>query len=284
MRIACLALLAAVSCLAQRSLQQSDWTKPTTPHRIVGSVYYVGTYDLACFLITSPEGHILINTGLADSTTQIRKNIETLGFRFSDIRILLTNQGHFDHVAAMAEIKDSTAARLLATEADKEVLENGGASDFYLGKEYAFKPVKVDGIVSDGMEISIGRERPVRLRAHLTPGHTKGSVSYSMAVRENGRIYNVVIANIPTTIGAKLVNNTKYPGIATDYERSFRVLRALACDIFLAAHASQYRLHEKYKGKYDPDVFIDPEGLKRAVTESEAKFRAQLKQEQSEVR
>jgi metallo-beta-lactamase class B len=283
-RTAILALLAVVSCLAQRSFEQSDWTKPMTPHRIVGSVYYVGTYDLACFLITSSDGHILINTGLADSAAQIRRNVETLGFKFSDIRILLTNQAHFDHVAAMAEIKNSTGARLFATEADKSVLEDGGAGDFYLGTEYTFKPVKVDVVVKDGMEISIGRERPVRLRAHLTPGHTKGSVSYSMVVPENGRTYNVVIANVPTTIGAKLINNPKYPAIASDYERSFRVLRALACDIFLAAHASQYRLHEKYKGKYDPDAFIDPEGLKRAVAESETKFRAQLRQEQAKVR
>lgn len=284
MRTASIALIAVLSCLAQRSFEQSDWTKPMTPHRIVGSVYYVGTYDLACFLITSPDGHILINTGLANSTTQIRKNVETLGFKFSEIRILLTNQAHFDHVAAMAEIKNLTGAKLLATEADKDVLENGGASDFYLGKEYTFRPVKVDGVVKDGMEIPIGRERPVRVRAHLTPGHTKGSVSYSLVVPENGRTYNVVIANIPTTIGAKLINNPKYPGIASDYERSFRVLRALACDIFLAAHASQYGLHDKYKGKYDPDAFVDSEGLQRAVTESEAKFRTQLKQEKVEVR
>ena len=255
-----------------------------TPHRIVGPVYYVGTYDLACFLITSPQGHILINTGLADSTAQIRKNVETLGFKLSDIRILLTNQAHLDHVAAMAEIKSLTGARMFATEADKPVLEDGGASDFYLGKEYTFKPVKVDVVLKDGMEISVGSVGRVVLRAHVTPGHTKGSVSYSMVIRENGRIYNVVIANIPTTIGAKLVNNPKYPGIAQDYERSFRVLRALACDIFLAGHASQYRLQDKYKGKYDPDAFVDPEGLKRAVAESEAKFRAQLKQEQAQVR
>jgi metallo-beta-lactamase class B len=281
MRVACIALIAAVSCLAQRSFEQSDWTKPMTPHRIVGPVYYVGTYDLACFLIASPAGHILINTGLADSTAQIRKNVESLGFKFSEIAILLTNQAHFDHVAAMAEIKKLTGAQLLATEGDKAVLEDGGASDFYLGKEYAFKPVKVDDVVKDEMEISSGR---VRLRAHLMPGHTKGSVSYSMVVPENGRTYNVVIANIPTTIGAKLVNNSKYPGIAADYERSFRVLRALACDIFLAAHASQYRLHDKYKGKYAPDAFVDPEGLKRSVAENETKFRQQLKQEQARVR
>ena len=284
MRVAYIAFLAAVSCCAQRSFDQNDWTKPTTPHRIVGPVYYVGTYDLACFLITSPEGHILINTGLADSTAQIRKNVETLGFKFSDIRILLTNQAHFDHVAAMAEIKKLTGARLLATEADRPVLEDGGASDFYLGKEYTFKPVKVDVVLKDRMEISVGGAGRVVLRSHLTPGHTKGSVSYSTVVRENGRTYNVVIANVPTTIGAKLVNNPKYPEIAGDYERSFRVLRALACDIFLAGHASQYRLHDKYKGKYDPDAFVDPEGLKRAVAESEAKFRAQLKQERAQVR
>jgi metallo-beta-lactamase class B len=277
-----LALLAlACAAYGQRSFEQSDWTKPFPPHRIVGPVYYVGTADLACFLITSPKGHILINTGVADSAALIRRNIETLGFKPDDIKILLTNQAHFDHVAAMAELKKQTGARFMATEADKAVLEDGGRSDFFLGKDFQFAPVKVDEVLQDRQVISIG---DVRLNTHLTPGHTRGSVTYSMRVRENGRDYSVVFANIPTVIGAKLVGNEKYPSIAADFSRSFRVQKALACDIFLAGHGSQYRMRDKFKPSYDPNAFVDLEGYKRAVADAESKFEEQLRKEQGKVR
>jgi metallo-beta-lactamase class B len=277
-----LVLLAlALIAYGQPKIDRSDWTKPFPPHRIVGPVYYVGTADLACFLITSPKGHILINTGLVDSTAQIRKNIETVGFKTADIKILLTNQAHFDHVAAMAEVKKQTGARMMATEPDKAVLEDGGASDFFLGKDFLFAPIKVDEVLQDGQVIAMG---DVSLNTHLTPGHTRGSVTYSMRVREGGRDYNVIFANIPTVIGAQLVGNPKYPSIAADYARSFRVQKALACDIFLAGHGSQYRLREKYKPSYDPSAFVDPEGYKRAIAEAEAKFTEQLTREQRKLR
>ena len=279
-RILGLLALGAVA-YGQKNIQPEDWVKPFPPHRVVGPVYYVGTADLACFLITTTKGHILINTGLVDSTAQIRKNIETLGFKPADIRILLTNQAHFDHVAAMAEIKKQTGAKFMATEPDKAVLEDGGRSDFFLGEDFRFVPVKVDEVLQDRQVISLG---DVRLNTHLTPGHTRGSVTYSMRVRENARDYNVVFANIPTVIGAKLVGNQKYPSIAADYARSFRVQKALACDIFLAGHGSQYRMRDKYKPSYNPDAFVDPDGYHRAVAEAETKFQEQLRKEQGKVR
>jgi len=274
--------LAATTAFPQKTFEQNDWTKPFPAHRIVGPVYYVGTTDLACFLITSPQGHILINTGLSDSGPQIRKSIESLGFKVSDVKILLTNQAHFDHVAAMAEIKRETGARLLATQPDKAVLEDGGKSDFFLVKEdYRFTPITVDSTLQDGQVINLG---DIRLTTHLTPGHTRGSVTYSMNVRESDRNYNVVFANIATVIGAKLIGNSKYPGIVQDYNRSFRVQRALACDIFLAAHGAQYRMKEKYKPVYQPGAFVDPDGYKRAIDEAERKFQEQLTSEQGKVR
>jgi metallo-beta-lactamase class B len=271
----------AVGAFGQRKFEQNDWIKPFPAHRIIGPVYYVGTTDLACFLITSSKGHILINTGLADSTTQIRKNIESLGFKPTDVKILLTNQAHFDHVAAMAEMKKQTGAEVMATEGDKPALEDGGRSDFFLGEEYRFAPVKVDAVLTDGQVIQIG---DLRLNTHVTPGHTRGSVTYSMRVRENGRDYNVVFANIGSVIGAKLLNNAKYPSIAKDFERSYRVQRALACDVFLAAHGSQYRMTLKYKPAYSPDAFVDPEGYKSAIAQAENKFKEQLEKEQAKVR
>jgi len=275
------AIALAVVSFGQRSVEQSDWSKPFPPHRIIGPVYYVGTADLACFLITSRQGHILINTGLSDSTPQLRKNIETLGFKVADVKVLLTNQAHLDHVAAMAEMKKLTGARVMVTEGDKALLEDGGKSDFILGPEYRFPPVKADATLKDDEVISLG---DVRLTTRLTPGHTRGSVTYLMRVRENGRDYNVVFANIGSVIGAKLINNPKYPGIAADFERTFRIQRALACDVFLAAHGSQYRMREKYKPSYDPNAFVDPEGYKEAINGAEKKFAAQLRDEQSKVR
>jgi metallo-beta-lactamase class B len=224
----------------------------------------------------------LLNTGLANSAGQIRKSVESLGFRFSDIKILLTNQAHFDHVAAMAEIQKATGARVLATEGDKAALEDGGRSDFFLvDAKYRFAPVKVAAVLQDGEAVKLGG---LELRTHLTPGHTRGSVTYTMTVRENGRDYRVVFANIGSVIGAKLVGNAKYPRIAEDFARTFRVQKALAVDVFLAAHGSQYGMRGKYKGGYQPDAFVDPEGFQRAVAESEGRYLDQLRGEQRGAR
>ena len=278
MRFLGLLSIGASLLFGQRSFTQDDWSKPFPAHRVVGPVYHVGTADLACFLITSPAGHILLNSGLADSAGQIRKNVESLGFKYSDIKVLLTNQAHFDHVAALSEIQKATGARMLATEGDKTVMEDGGKSDFYLtDPQYRFGPVKVHGVLKDGESVKLGENS---LQVHLTPGHTRGSVTYTMNVRENGREYRVVFANIASVIGAKLVGNAKYPAIAQDFERTFRVQKALAVDVFLAAHGSQYGMREKYKGGYNPDAFVDPEGFKRAVAEAEKRFRDQLSAEQ----
>ena len=281
MRLWFVLLLMASAAFGQRSFGQEEWSKPFPPHRVIGPVYYVGTADLACFLITSKGGHILLNTGLAESGALIRKNIESLGFKVSDVKMLLTNQAHFDHVAAMAEMKKVTGAQMVSTQGDKAVLEDGGRSDFFLGKDYFFQPVKVDRVVKDGEVLKLGGNE---LHTHVTPGHTRGSVTYTMRVRENGRDYNVVFANIGSVIGAELVGNAKYPGIAEDFARTFRVQKALACDVFLAGHGSQYRMKEKYKSTYSPDTFVDPEGFKRAVANAETNFLNQLKQERAKVR
>jgi|HigsolmetaAR202D_1030399.scaffolds.fasta_scaffold10359_2 Zn-dependent hydrolases, including glyoxylases len=259
------------------SAQPANWSKPFPAHRIIGNVYYVGTEDLACFLITTPQGHILINTGLEDSVPLIRSSVQSLGFRLEDIKILLVMQAHFDHVAGMAEIQRLTSARMLATDGDAPVLEQGGKGDFL--NLPLFPPVKVHGRLKDGQKIRLGR---TELNVHLTPGHTRGSVSYSMRVVENGRTYNVLFANLNTMIGAKLVGNREYPNIAKDYARSLEIQRKLPCDIFLAAHGSQYGLLKKYKPgqPYRPDTFVDPDGYGKAVEDLGKKFEEQLRREQ----
>jgi metallo-beta-lactamase class B len=262
-----------------------EWTKPFPAHRVVGNIYYVGTYDLACFLIATPQGNILINTGLAGSVPMIRSSIESLGFKLQDTKILLTTQAHYDHVAGMAEMKRLTGARLLATDGDAPVLEDGGKSDYlWTTAEFRFAPVKVDGRIKDGQRISLGG---TELIAYSHPGHTRGSVSYALTIAENGRNYRVLIANMGSiNPGTVLIRNKQYPQISEDYARTFREQKKLECDIFLSSHASQYQLHDKWKPgqAYSPDTFVDPEGYKAAVARAEAAYLEWLAKEKGTKR
>ena len=187
----CLILAVTVSVAAQRE----GWTRPFPGHRVIGNLYAVGTYDLGVFLVTSNDGHFLINTGLEDSTALIRENIESLGFRLEDVKVLLTTQAHWDHTAALAEIKEITGAEMWATAGDAPVLEDGGFSDPHFGGRQSFPPVAVDRIIEDGEVLRLGR---TRLTVLASPGHTAGSVSYTMAMYENGLDYDVIIANMAT--------------------------------------------------------------------------------------
>lgn len=259
----------------------AEWRRPFAAHRVIGNVYYVGTYDLACFLVVTPRGNILINTGLADSATLIRQSIADLGFKLEDVRWLLTTQAHYDHVAAMAEMKRLTGARVLASPADAVLLEDGGKSDFHFGREYGYAPVKVDERIGDGQKLVLGG---VELTAYLHAGHTRGSMSYGLTVNEGGKDYRVLIANMGTiNPGVKLLGNKRYPGIAEDYARTFERQKALACDIFLSSHASQYEMHRKYTpgAAYDAKRFVDPDGYRRAVEGAENAYRRQLAEERA---
>lgn len=255
------------------------WTKPFPAHRVIGNLYAVGMEDLSVFLITTDEGHILINTGLADSTAMIQSNMESLGFRLQDVRILLSMQAHFDHTAALAEIKALTGAEMWGTAKDTRILEDGGFSDPHFGGAQSFEPVKVDRRLADGDVIELG---DVRLTMHDHPGHTEGSSSYSMTVSEGGRDYSVLIANMGTiNPGKKLLVDPTYPGVADDFARTYREQKALDVDVWVAAHGSQYGLLEKYTPgqDYSPDTFVDPEGFVAAVEALEAIYLAQLEEE-----
>ena len=272
-------LIAAIAVLlttAPAAAQPAAWSKPFPGHRVIGNLYAVGTYDLACFLITSDEGHILINTGLAESAPLIRNNVESLGFRLEDVRILLTMQAHYDHAAAFAEIKQATGARLWATAGDAPLLEDGGASDPHFQGEYTFAPVPVDRILRDGEVIELGA---TRLTVVEMPGHTPGSVGYTMTVTENGRDYRVAIANMGSmNPGLRLLEDPTYPGIAEDFAETFRRQKAMDVDVWVAAHASQYGLHDKYRpgDPYSPDTFVDPEGFLELVAHYEELYEKQL--------
>jgi len=279
-----IALLFALPVVAQsNSFLQSNptWVKPFPPFRIAGSLYYVGSEDLAAYLIVTPQGNILINSNLESSPPQIKKAVESLGFKFSDTKILLISHGHFDHCAGSAEIKRLTGAKYEVMDRDVSVVESGGHTDFNYAadKSMWFPPTKVDRILHDGDTVSLGG---TTLTAHLTAGHTKGTTTWTLDEKENGRTLHVVIVGSPNVNpGYKLVNNKTYPQIADDYRHEFEVLKSLPCDVFLGAHGGYFGLSEKYPRwkAEDKNAFIDPAGYKSYIADREQAFESELKKQ-----
>jgi metallo-beta-lactamase class B len=261
----------------------ADWTRPFPPFRMIGNIYWVGSYDLSTYLITTPQGNILINTGVGDTAQQIKASVEQLGFKIADTKILTATHGHFDHVAGMAELKKMTGARLVVSEGDKELLESGGKADFRFGEVPGarFPPVTVDQTFKDGEKISLGG---TELTAHLHAGHTKGATSFTLTVQESGKSYRVIIANMASINPGVTVNGmANYPNITADYARTFRAQKELNSDVWLASHAAQFGMHEKYKpgDVYNPDRFVDPKGFQAAVQKLEKAYLDQLARERS---
>jgi len=271
-------LLLAGSALAQGS---PDWTEPFPPFRIAGNLYYVGTKGLANYLITTPQGNILINSDLESNVPMIRASIEKLGFKFKDTKVLLISHAHWDHDAGSAKIKEMTGASYMVMDGDVPVVESGGKTDFQYGsnRDFLYPPTKVDRVLHDGDEVRLGG---AVLVAHLTPGHTKGCTTWTMRVAEGGKTYDVVIVGSPNVNpGYKLVNNKIYPQIAADYERMWSVLKSLPCDIFLGAHGDYFGLEEKYALLRDgaANPFIDPRGYMKFVTQKEQAFRTEFEKQ-----
>jgi metallo-beta-lactamase class B len=261
--------------------QNPEWTKPFPPFKILGNIYWVGTYDLSTYLITTPQGNILINSGLAETVPLIKAGVEQLGFKMSDTKILLATHGHFDHVAGMAALKKMTGAQMMMSEQDAELLESGGKADFRFGDspEARFTPVTVDRKLKDGDTISLGG---TVITAHHHPGHTKGATSFTLDVREGGKDYRVGIVNMGSiNPGVKVTGMPKYPGIMQDYARTFHDQKEMKIDVWLASHAAQFKLHEKYKpgDAYNADRFVDPKGFREAVEKLEQTYQDQLKKE-----
>jgi metallo-beta-lactamase class B len=256
----------------------AEWTEAVPPFRIAGNLYYVGSKGLANYLITTPQGHILINSDLEANVPMIRASVEKLGFKFTDIKILLISHAHWDHNAASATIKKLTGASYMVMDADVANVESGGKTDFHYSKDpdTLYPPTKVDRVLHDGDQVKLG---DALLVAHLTPGHTKGCTTWTMKVSDAGKTYDVVIVGSPNVNdGYKLVNNAAYPTIASDYERMFTVLKSLPADIFLGAHGSYFDMEAKYArlkpGAANP--FLDPDGYKKFVTQKEREFRDEL--------
>jgi metallo-beta-lactamase class B len=222
--VAVVFLFSALSTHAQR---QPSWTEPVAPFRVIANVHYVGTADLTSYLITTPAGHVLLDAPLEENVPHILGAIRELGFDPADVEIMIGSHAHHDHAGGFARIKEATGARLLLSRADAELVERGGRDDFAFGDRSAFTPAKVDGFVEDGDVVELGG---ARLRAVLTPGHTKGGTSWLMDVEEGGETYRVLFANSLSAPGYDLRDNEKYPSIMDDYRTSFDRLAAMEAE------------------------------------------------------
>jgi len=272
-----------------RAQENPDWTIPMDPFRIAGNLYYVGSKDLASYLIVTPRGNILINPGLEASVPLIRTSVEKLGFRFGDIRILLISHAHFDHDAGGAEVKRLTGARYMVMDGDVPVVESGGEQDFAYGAAIGtpasrYPAAKVDRVLHDGDEVHLGG---VVLVAHKTPGHTRGCTTWTLRLEDRGRPLDVVIVGSwNVNPGFRLVDrpdkSASYPGIAADYRHTFSVLKGLPCDVFLGAHGAYFAMLAKMnalRAGTTENVWVDPVGYQAAVAERKAAFETEYRRQ-----
>ena len=277
-----LALLASAGSLWAQT--DPAWTEPFPPFRIAGNLYYVGSKGLANYLVTTAQGHILVNSDLEANVPLIQASVEKLGFKWRDVKILLISHAHWDHDAGSALVKRLTGAKYMVMDADVPVVESGGKADFqYGGSSAGYPPTRVDRVLHDGDQVKLG---DAVLVAHLTPGHTKGCTTWTLQVREDGATRDVVIIGSPNVNpGYKLVGNKAYPRIAEDYERMFQVLKSLPCDYFLGAHGGYFDMEAKYARLQQGarQAFVDPEGYKRYVAQKEQEFRKELARQKAEV-
>ncbi len=243
------------------------------PHKIVGNLYYVGTRSLASFLIVTPQGDILINSTYERTVPVVKASVEKLGFKFSDIKILLGSHAHGDHMEGDALVKELTGAQVMAMAEDIPALKTMRTPSGKPRPEYK--------VLHDGDKVTLGA---TTLVAHLTPGHTRGCTSWTASIKDGGKSYDVVIiGSMGVNQGTRLVNNPQVPDIAEEYQRGFRVLRGLKCDIPLGSHPGMYNLAEKYSklGK-GPNPFIDPQGYKTELDIEETAFNAVLNEQKKD--
>ena len=270
-----LILSLAVGSSAQLKRYDPEWNRPATPHRVIGPIYFVGTNALASFLITTRDGHLLLDPGYEESVPLVKSSIRALGFRYEDVKVLLNSQAHFDHAAGIALIKRETGARLEVMAEDASLLASGGKDDFVLGPEYMFPPVKADRLLKDGDVITLG---DVRLVARHTPGHTKGATTFVTTAIDGGQAYPVVFATSTTVnAGTRLVGNARYPGIVSDWERTYAILDSLAAGVWVSAHTNVFDMEGKRaRIGTGGNPYIDPTGYRRYVESSRQRFVALL--------
>ena len=271
LRVVLLLITSPIAAMAQAN---PDWHAQFPAFKIAGNLYYVGTADLAVYLVRTPQGNILINSDFAEDVPTVRKSIEQLGFKYGDTKIVLISHAHGDHDEGVGQIQKDTGARVMVMEGDVADVQSTAP-----GRSGA----KVDRTLHDGDKVELGGSTLV---AHLTPGHTKGCTTWTMQVDEGGKKLNAVIIGSPNVNpGYILVGNKNYPTIAQDYEKTFAVLKRLPVDLFLGAHGAYFGMKAKYERMKagGPNPFIDPAGYNTYVTERDAAFRKEWeRQKQSQ--
>ena len=264
---------------AQATEEWRSWNQPVEPFRIAESLYYVGASDIASYLITTSEGHILIDGGFVETAPQIEANISKLGFKVEEVKILLNSHAHFDHAGGLAALKARSGAKLFASAPDATLLESGGKGDFRFGDEGQFPPVAVDRRFADGEKVTLGG---AELTAHLTPGHTRGCTTWTF----KASALDVVVVCSASILDYRFVGKESYPGIAADYERTFATLKALPVQIFLAPHGGFFDLAGKREraasGMGLRNPWVDPAGYKAWVARAKGAFLAAVESQKAE--
>jgi metallo-beta-lactamase class B len=251
---------------------------PYPPFHIIGNIYYVGSAGLACYIIKTTKGLVLLDSGYPDMASQIEGNITALGFQLSDVKILINSHAHIDHGGGMGELKMATGAKLAAMAEDAPYFENGGHNDVLFGDRSLFPAVHVDRVIHDGDKVKLG---DTTLTAHLTPGHTPGNTTWTMVVKDGGKSYNAVFFGIVTPFpNTALTRTPAYPNIAADWARTMKLLPTLPCEIFLASNGSSYNMAQKHDATLknpETNPFIDPTGCKAYVERGEGTYQNLLK-------
>jgi len=273
--------LAAIAPAAAHADDNSNWVKPIKPYRVVGNIYYVGSEGLSAWLITSSEGHVLLDSGpSADGAKLIERSIQQLGFQLADVKILINTHAHFDHAGGLAQLKADTGAKVWASRLDEPALQQGHHIGDNSNGPTPFPAVKVDKSFGDGQKLKLGE---TALVAHLTPGHTLGCTTWTTAVVEKGRPLNVTFPCSLSVAGNVLVGNKSHRSIVADYRSSFVKMRAIPTDVMLPSHEEQGDLLAKRQKllRGDPNAFIDPTELARFVDGYETRFNQELARQQA---
>lgn len=281
-RVLAIALLS--SLLGVTSFAQNDfldrWNRPVEPFRIIDNIYYVGSNEIASYLIVGEEGHVIIDGGFVETAPIIMKSVAKLGFDIEDVEILLNTHAHFDHSAGLAALKAASGAELYVHERDADITERGGKDDYLLGNEGLFPAVTVDKRLKDGEEVQLGN---IKLTANLTAGHTKGCTTWTMQAMDNGVLQDVVlVCSVSVLPRMRLLTEPSYPGIADDFQRTFEVLESLPCDVFLAPHGQFIDLLGKMEllaEAPEQNPFIDPNRYKDYVKRGKKRFMDRLEEE-----
>jgi metallo-beta-lactamase class B len=285
MRRLLLPLLITVSLSAEIP---KDWTTPLDPFRIAGNLYYVGSRDLAAYLVVTPAGNILINSNLETSPPQIRRAIEQLGFKWSDTKVLLSSQAHYDHVAGAAEVVRETHATYEVMEGDVAVVQSGGGKTSFDLPDSTFPAAHVDRVLHDGDKITFGGSTITALR---TAGHTQGCTTFTLTVNEGGKqLLAAIVGGWSSNPGVTYVaikgKPASYPGIEQDFEHTFATYKALPVDIFLGAHGVYFNMLSKLGqgARTNPSLWIDRDGYKAAIQKADDNFRRELAKQKAEAK